>query len=224
MLEKSLESPSACKEIQPVHPKGDQSWVFIGRTDAEAETPVLWLPDGKNWLIGKDPDAGKDWRWEEKRTTNDEMVGWHRWSWVWASSGSWWWTGRPGVLPSVGSQRTGYDWVTELKVDLQCCVTFCYTAKWISCMCTCIFSFFKFPSRLGHLRALSRAFSVLCCFSLIIYFICSGLYLSIPISYFMPLPHSPPWYLYLWSYICVSTSTLQIGSSISFFLDSTYMP
>ena len=67
------------KEIQPVHPKGNQSWIFIGRTDAEAEIPILWPPDVKNWLIGKDPDAGKDWRWEEKGTTEDEMVGWHHW-------------------------------------------------------------------------------------------------------------------------------------------------
>ena len=72
-----LESPLASKEIQPVHPKGDQSWVFIGRTDAEAETPILWPPDAKSWLIGKNPDAGKDWRREEKGTTEDEMVGWH---------------------------------------------------------------------------------------------------------------------------------------------------
>ena len=64
---------------QPVHPKGDQSWIFIGRTDAEAEAPILWPPDGKNWLIGKGPDAGKDWRWKEKGTTEDEMVGWHHW-------------------------------------------------------------------------------------------------------------------------------------------------
>ena len=75
---KTLENPLDCKEIQPVHPKGDQSWVFIGRTDAKAETPILWPPDEKNWLIWKDPDAGKDWRWEEKGTTEDEMVvGWH---------------------------------------------------------------------------------------------------------------------------------------------------
>ena len=77
VLEKTLESPLDCKEIQPVHPKGDQSWVFIGRTDAEAETPVLWLPDAKNWVLGKDPDSGKEWRREEKGTTEDEMVGWH---------------------------------------------------------------------------------------------------------------------------------------------------
>jgi len=76
-LEKTLESPLDCKEIQPVHPKGDQSWVFFGRNDAKAETPVLWPPDAKSWLIGKDPDAGKDWGQEEKRTTEDEMAGWH---------------------------------------------------------------------------------------------------------------------------------------------------
>ena len=76
VLEKTLESPLACKQIQPVHPKGDQSWVFIRRTDAEAETPILWPPDEKSWFIWKDPDAGKDWKWE-KGTTEDEMVGWH---------------------------------------------------------------------------------------------------------------------------------------------------
>ena len=75
-LEKTLESPMDCKEIQPVHPKGDPSWVFIGRTDAEAETPILWPPDEKNWLIGKDPDAGRDWG-QEKWMTEDEMAGWH---------------------------------------------------------------------------------------------------------------------------------------------------
>ena len=77
VLEKTLESSLDCKEIQPVHPKGNQSWIFIGRTDAEAEAPILWPPDAKNWLIGKDPDAGKDWRREEKGTTEDEMDGWH---------------------------------------------------------------------------------------------------------------------------------------------------
>ena len=75
VLEKTLESPLDCKEIQPVNPKGNQSWIFIGRTDAEA--PILWPPDVKNWLLGKDPDAGKDWRQEEKGTTEAEMVGWH---------------------------------------------------------------------------------------------------------------------------------------------------
>ena len=75
VLEKTLESPLDNKEIQPVHPKGNQSWIFIGRTNAETETPVLWPPDAKNWLNGKDPDAGKDWKQEEKGTTEDEMVG-----------------------------------------------------------------------------------------------------------------------------------------------------
>ena len=79
VLEKTLESPLDCNEIQPVHPKGDQSWVFIGRTDAKPETPIFWPPDAKGWLIGKDPDAGKDWGQEEKGTTEDEMVGWHHW-------------------------------------------------------------------------------------------------------------------------------------------------
>ena len=79
VLEKTLESPLDCKEIQPVHSKGDQSWVFIARTDVEAETSVLWPPDAKSWLIWKDPDAGKDWGQEEKGMTEDEMVGWHHW-------------------------------------------------------------------------------------------------------------------------------------------------
>ena len=79
VLEKTLESPLDCKEIQPVHPKGDQSWIFIGRTDVEAETPILWPPDAMSWLIWKDTDAGKDWGQEEKGMTEDEMVGWHHW-------------------------------------------------------------------------------------------------------------------------------------------------
>ena len=79
MLEKTLASPLDCKEIQPVHPKGNQSWIFIGRTGAEAETPTLWPPDAKNWLIWKDPDGEKDWRQEKKGMTEDEMVGWRHW-------------------------------------------------------------------------------------------------------------------------------------------------
>ena len=78
VLEKTLESPLDCKEIQPVHPKGNQSWVFIGRSDVEAETPIFWPPDVKSWLIWKDPDAGKDWG-QEKGMTEDEMIGWHHW-------------------------------------------------------------------------------------------------------------------------------------------------
>ena len=79
VLEKTLESPLDCKEIKPVNPKGNQSWKFIGKIDPEAEAPILWPPDAKNWLIGKDPDVGKDWRQEEKGTTEGEMVGWHHW-------------------------------------------------------------------------------------------------------------------------------------------------
>ena len=95
VLEKTLESPWECKEIQPVNPKGNQSWIFIGRTDAEAETPILCPPDAKNWFIGKDSDAGKDWRWQEKRMTGWDgwMASPTRWTWVWESSGNWWWTG-----------------------------------------------------------------------------------------------------------------------------------
>ena len=79
VLETTLESPLECKEIQLVHPKGNQSWVFTGRTDVEAEAPILWPPDAKSWLIGKDTDAGKDWGQEEQGMTEDEMVGWHHW-------------------------------------------------------------------------------------------------------------------------------------------------
>ena len=79
VLEKTVESPLDCKEIKPVNPKGNQSWIFIERTDVEAETLILWPPDAKNCLLGKDLDAGKDWRWEEKGTTEDEIVGWHHW-------------------------------------------------------------------------------------------------------------------------------------------------
>jgi len=91
--------------------------VFFGRNDAKAETPVLWPPHAKSWLIGKDSDAGRDWGQEEKGTTEDEMAGWHHWldgRWVWVNSGSWWWTGRPGVLRFMGSQRVGHDWATDL--------------------------------------------------------------------------------------------------------------
>ena len=95
--------------IQPVHPKGNQSWIFIGRTDAEAETPILWTPDAKRWLIWKDPDAGKDWRQEKDRGWDGCLASPTQWTWVWVNSGSWWWTGRPGILQSMGSQRVGHD-------------------------------------------------------------------------------------------------------------------
>ena len=125
VMEKTLESPLDCKEIKPVHPKGDQSWVFIGRTDAEAESLILWLLDGKNWFIGEDPDAGKGWGQKETGATEDEMVGWHHWlnqHEFEQTQGEWrtgklgvlqfrvWRTGKLGVL---GSQRAGHDLATE---------------------------------------------------------------------------------------------------------------
>ena len=93
VLEKTLESPLDCKEIKPVNSKGNQSWILIGRTDAEPEASILWLPSAKNWLTGKDPDAGKDWRWEEKgddRGWDGWMASLTQWTWVWAISRSWW--------------------------------------------------------------------------------------------------------------------------------------
>ena len=119
VLEKTLESPLDCKEIQPVHPKGNQSWIFIGRTDAEAEAPILWPPDLKSWLIGKDPDAGNDWRQKEKgvgRGWDGWIASLTQWTWVWVDSGSWCWTGRPDVLQSMGSQRVSHDWAIELNL------------------------------------------------------------------------------------------------------------
>ena len=116
VLEKTLESPLDCKEIKPVNPKGNQSWIFIGRTDAEAEAPILWPPDVKNWLTGKDPDAGRDWR-QEKGMTEDEMVGWHhQLNWHEFEQA-------PGVGDGQGSlacyspwgHRVGHDWATDLN-------------------------------------------------------------------------------------------------------------
>ena len=107
---KSLESLVLQGE-QPVNPKENQSWIFTGRTDAEAEAPILWPPDTKSWLIRKDPDSGKDWM-QEKEATEDMALP-IQWTWVWASSRRWWRTGKPGVLQSMGSQRVGHNWVTE---------------------------------------------------------------------------------------------------------------
>ena len=126
VLEKTLESPLDCKEIHPVHPKGDQFLVFIGRTDVEAETPIFWPPDAKSWLIGKDPEC-----WERLRAggEGDDRIwdGWMAsltpWTWVWVDSRSWWWTERPGMLWFMGLQRVRHDWATEHKrilKDKQC--------------------------------------------------------------------------------------------------------
>ena len=117
VLEKTLVSPLDCKEILPVHSKGNQSWIFIGKTDAEAEPPVLWRPHAKNWLIGK-----RSWCWERLKVGGEgDDRGWDgwmasptQWMWVWVNSRKWW-TGRPGVLRFMGSQRVGHDWVSELN-------------------------------------------------------------------------------------------------------------
>ena len=122
VLEKTLESPLDCKEIQPVHSKGDQSWLFFGRNHAKAETPMLWPPDVKNWLIGKNPDA---WEGLKAGGEGDDRgwAGWMpsptQWTWVGESSRSWWWIGKPGVLPTMGLQRIGHDWGTELNWKLK---------------------------------------------------------------------------------------------------------
>ena len=122
VLEKTLESPLDYKGIKPVNCKGNQPWISTGRTEAEAETPILWPPDGKNWLTGKDPNAGKDWKQEEKGTTRG-WDGWRasltRWTWVWASSRSWWWTGKPGELQSMGQQSWTWlsDWTDQTMMS-----------------------------------------------------------------------------------------------------------
>ena len=122
MLQKTLESPLGSQEIQEVNPK-DQSWVFIEKNDVEAETSILRPPNSKNWLIGKDPDPGNDWRQEEKGMTEDEMVeSLTQWTWAWVNSGSWWWTERPGMLQSIGLQGIRHNWVTELNWE-------CYELK-----------------------------------------------------------------------------------------------
>ena len=121
VLEKTLVSPLACKEIQPVHPKGHQSRMFIGRTDAEAETPIRWPPHAKSWLIGKDPNAGRDRGQEEKGTTEDEMAGWHHWldAHEFGELRELVMDRRPGALWFLGSQRVGHDWVMELNCDVE---------------------------------------------------------------------------------------------------------
>ena len=117
VLEKTLESPLDCKEIQPVHSEGDQPWDFFGGNDAKAETPVLWPLHAKSWLTGKDScweglEAGGE---GDDRGWDGWMASLTRWTWVWVNSGSWWWTGRPGVLRFMGSQRVRNYWVTELN-------------------------------------------------------------------------------------------------------------
>ena len=131
VLEKTLESPLDCKEIQPVHPKGDQSWVFIGRTDVEAETLATWCEELTHWK--------RPWCWEglgaggegDDRGWDGWMASPTQWTWVWVNSGSWWWTGRPGVLWFMESQRVGHNWATELT-DRTDPFPSCYTITWNS--------------------------------------------------------------------------------------------
>ena len=119
VLDKTLESPLDCKEIKPVYPKGNQSWVFIVRTDAEVEAPILWSPDAKSWLISKNPDDGKDWRQKEKGMDNRGWDGWMasltQCPWVWGSPGRWLRTGKPGMLQSMGLQRVRHYWTTATR-------------------------------------------------------------------------------------------------------------
>ena len=122
MLEKTLESPLDCKVIKPVHPKGNQPWIFIGKTDAEADAPILWPPDAESQLIGKDPDAGKDWRQKEKgsRGWDGWMASLNQWMWIWASSGRQWKTGKPDVLLHgvEKSRARPSDWTTTTIITL----------------------------------------------------------------------------------------------------------
>ena len=113
VLDKTVESPLDSKEIETVNPKGNQSGIFIGRTDAKAEAPVLWSPDAKSWFIGKDPDAGKDWGGEGNRGWDGWITSLTQWTWVWASSGRQRRPGKPGVLQPTGSQRVGHDLVAK---------------------------------------------------------------------------------------------------------------
>ena len=144
VLEKTFESPLDGKETQSVHPKGDQSWVFFGRTDAKAETPILWPPHVKSWLIGKDPDAGRNWGQEEKGTTEDEMSGWHHrldgHEFRWTSGVS---DGQGGLACCnswVTKSRTRLSAWTELIANQQCCDSLRWTAKGLSYTYTCIHS------------------------------------------------------------------------------------
>ena len=135
-----------CKEIQPVHSKGDQSWVFIGRTDVDTEAPILWPPDAKM----KRPHLKRSWCWERLRAGGErDDRGWDGWmasptwwTWVWVDSGSWWWTGRLGVLRFMGSQRVGHEWATELNwTELKGCSVWhcvCVHAQSLSCVWLCV--------------------------------------------------------------------------------------
>ena len=145
VLEKTLESPLDCKEIQPVHPKGSQSWIFIGRTDANTEASTLWPLDWKKWLIGKDPDAWKDWRREEKGTTEDEMVGWRHWlngHEFEQASGDGDGQGSLVCCSPWGSKEqlnwTGHDWATELNWYIYVPHLYLFLSWWIFRLLLCL--------------------------------------------------------------------------------------
>ena len=133
VLEKTLESLLDCKDIKPVNPKGNQSWIFIGRTDAKAETPILWPPDGKSWLIRKDPDAGKDWVEGDDRGWDGWMVSLTQWIWVCASSRRWWRTGKPGVLQSMELQSLTHliDWTTATQQRVSAWCQIFWLLRWL---------------------------------------------------------------------------------------------
>ena len=157
VLEKTLESPLDCKEMQPVHPKRDQSWVFTGRIDVEAETPILWPPDAKTWLIWKDPDAGKDWGQEEKGTTEDEMAGWHHR----VDAHEFGWT--PGVGDRQGGLACCSSWVTKswtwlsdwTELILQAISKYCFFFFLIELLTNAGGNKFKVCQRLCSLLSLS---------------------------------------------------------------------
>ena len=174
MLEKTLESPLDCKEIQPVHPKGDQSWVFTGRTHVEAETPKLWPPDAKSWLTGKDPDAGKDWWQEGKGTTENEMVGWHHWLNGMGLGGLWelvmdreaWCAMIYGVAMSQTwlSEWTELNWTELMGLDAMILVFWMLSFKPTFSLSSFTFINRLFSSLLSDIRVMSSAYQRLLIF------------------------------------------------------------
>ena len=161
VLEKTPDSSLDCKEIKSVNSKGIQPWTFIRRIDAEAEAPILWPPDAKSWLIGKDPDAGKDWRQEDKGTSEYKwMTSLTQWTWVWVNFGRWWRTEKPGMLQSMRSiQRVGHDWTTEQQ---QCQIAIYPPPIFYTCFAILA---------LSHIHPLSNHHSILFTFMCTYFFI-----------------------------------------------------
>ena len=203
MLEKTLKTPVDSKEIKPVHPKENHPWIFIGRTDAEA--PILWPPDAKSQLTGKDRDAGKDWRQEEKGTTENEMVGWHHWldGHECGQASGVWWTGKPGMLRSMGSQRVGHNWATELN----------WTELWFSGLCKLIewdcvelfLGLFPFP-----LMGKAEGGSNPVCWWLGLYFCFVCLLFRWGVLHRVLLVVGWCWVLYSSGFLCVSSRVLEL--------------